>query len=268
VRLDVSCNLSYAVSGPSVFFFNIAPPNTPFQRVETEELLVSPGRPIEEFTDPDGRNRYHRVEVQGGEMTVSYRATVSTEPAPGPNAAIIATPPILLPPHVLPFVVPSRHCESDLLLRMAWKEFGSLPETIERPERIADWIHGNVDYLVGYSGSMTSAFNTATARAGVCRDFAHLGIALCRAINVPARFVSAYASDLRPPDFHAVFEAWLDGHWYVFDATRMASRTSLVRIGTGRDAAEVSFALIFGPAFLTSLNVSAEPSGPQDRRPA
>ena len=115
---------------------------------------------------------------------------------------------------------------------------------------ICNWIYGNVDYISGTTDALTSAFDTVTQRAGVCRDFAHLGIALCRAMGIPARYVSAYAWRLSPPDFHAVFEAYLDGPgggaWYLFDPTRMTGADGLVRIGIGRDAADVAFCSIFG----------------------
>ena len=119
-----------------------------------------------------------------------------------------------------------------------------------RLNAICNWIHDNVDYVGGISDEMTSAFDTATQRAGVCRDFAHLAIAMCRALGIPARYVSAYAHRLDPPDFHAVIEAYLQGPsgmgWYLFDPTRKAAPDGLVRIGIGRDAAEVAFATPFG----------------------
>ena len=258
MRYAISCRLHYAIPGPSAFVFNVAPPDTPFQRVERESLSVKPEHAVEEFADPEGLNRFHRLEAAGGELTLAYEATVVSEPTVAPAKDIRANPPAALPPATFPYVVPSRHCESDLLMRLSWRSFGKLPETIARPAQIADWINENVDYLAGSSGSMTSAFNTVTSRAGVCRDFAHLGIAFCRAINIPARFVSCYAFDLMPRDFHAVFEAWLDGRWYLFDPTGRASPGGLVRLGTGRDAADVSFALIFGPAILRWMDVRAE----------
>ena len=111
---------------------------------------------------------------------------------------------------------------------------------------IADWIHDNVEYLRGSTNSVTSAFDTVTQRTGVCRDFSHLGIALCRALNIPARYFSGYAYELDPPDFHACFECFIGGSWVVFDATRLAHLNGLVRIGTGRDAADAAVASIFG----------------------
>ncbi len=123
---------------------------------------------------------------------------------------------------------------------------------------ICNWIFENVEYLRGSSDQHTSAFDTVTERAGVCRDFAHLGIAFCRALNIPARFLSAYAYELLPPDFHACFEAYLGHRWYVFDATRLAPQNGLIRIGVGRDAADTPFASIFGAAEMNSISLSVE----------
>ncbi|HEY9771021.1 MAG TPA: transglutaminase family protein [Coleofasciculaceae cyanobacterium] len=123
-----------------------------------------------------------------------------------------------------------------------------------------------IDYISGSSDSHTSAYDTATERAGVCRDFAHLGIAFCRALTIPARFVSAYAWQLKPPDFPACFEAYLGNQWYLFDATRLAPTDGLVRIATGRDAADVAFATVFGAVQLNKMNVYIENIG--DRQEA
>jgi transglutaminase-like putative cysteine protease len=153
------------------------------------------------------------------------------------------------------YLYPSRYCQSDLLLRFALTEFGHLFPGYSRVTAICNWIYDNLLYLSGSSNSLTSACDTALERVGVCRDFAHLGIALCRALNIPARFVSGYAYGLIPSDFHAVFEAYLDGRWYLFDPTRLVPLKSVVRVGTGRDAADVSFATIFGLAQMNEMRL-------------
>ena len=134
--------------------------------------------------------------------------------------------------------------------RFARRTFGDLPGGYQRVNAICNWIRDHVDYISGSSDALTSAFDTVTERAGVCRDFAHLAIALCRALGIPARYVSAYAWRLSPPDFHAVIEAYLQGPtgpgWYLFDPTRMSAPDGLVRIGIGRDAAEVAFCTVYG----------------------
>jgi transglutaminase-like putative cysteine protease len=140
-------------------------------------------------------------------------------------------------------------------LRFVAAEFGHLVPGYSRVTAICNWIYDNVLYLSGSSDSLTSACDTAIERVGVCRDFAHLGIAFCRALNIPARFVSGYAYGLNPPDFHAWFEAYLGGRWYLFDPTRLVPQSGLIRVGTGRDAADVSFATIFGPVQMNQMSL-------------
>lgn len=266
MHYTVGCTLEYAVPSPSVFVFNIAASNTVFQTVEHESLSFSPDLPVDGWVEPETGARYHRVEVTGPHLSVQYHGTVTVEPTVQDPTLIAPIPPADIPLQDLFYVVPSRYCQSDQLMRLAYREFGRAPRTFEQPRRIAEWIHANVDYLVGTTTPLTSAFDIATSRAGVCRDFAHLGIAFCRALNIPARFVSAYAYDLWPRDFHAVFEAKLGDRWYLFDPTRQASPGGFVRIGAGRDAADVSFASIFGPARMTHMEVHADAGDAESER--
>ena len=134
----------------------------------------------------------------------------------------------------MPFLLPSRFVPSDRLSAFACREFGDLPKGQSRVTAICNWLYNNIDYRRGSSNEQTTADESLLLRAGVCRDFAHLGIAFCRALNIPARFVSCYAYGLEPRDFHAVFEAYLDGRWWLFDGTRQANLDGLVRIGVGR----------------------------------
>jgi transglutaminase-like putative cysteine protease len=151
--------------------------------------------------------------------------------------------------------MPTRYCESDLLGHAAQKLFGALPPGHARVQAIVDWIHENVDYQLGSSQATTTAMEVFVQRAGVCRDFAHLGVTFCRALNIPARLVVGYARfDAPPPDFHAVFEAFLGGRWVLFDATKMSPLDEMIRIATGRDAKDVAFATIFGPVSMISMN--------------
>jgi transglutaminase-like putative cysteine protease len=135
-----------------------------------------------------------------------------------------------------------------VLSRAAQQMFGDVTPGFDRVKAIESWIFESIDYLPGFSVSTTTAQEVFVQRAGVCRDFAHLGITLCRALNIPARLVVGYVHFEDPPqDFHAVWEAWLSGQWVLFDATRLAPTERLVRVGTGRDAKDVAFATIFGP---------------------
>jgi transglutaminase-like putative cysteine protease len=144
------------------------------------------------------------------------------------------------------------------LQNLAYKEFGSIENIYSKVLAITDWIYNNVEYVSGSTNSQTSALDTLTERTGVCRDFAHLGITLCRALSIPARYLTCYAYTLQPPDFHACFEAYIGGNWIVFDATRLVPLNSLVKIANGRDAADAAVASIFGNASSTSIFVSCE----------
>lgn len=256
-RFSIGCRLAYQVSAPSVFVMNVAAVENEYQRIESERFEVAPELPIEEYVDPVSGNRYHRFALSHQHVTLRYTATVSYTPRLADGSALGALPPEQLSLSMLPYLLPSRYCQSDHLMRLASREFGRLRPGYAQVREICQWIHRNVDYLVGSTGPLTSAFDVATSRAGVCRDFAHLGIALCRAVNIPARFVSGYACNLWPPDFHAMFEAWLGDDWYLFDPTRQVSPVNMLRIGTGRDATDVSFSLIFGPAIMTGMEVYA-----------
>ena len=218
--------------------------------------------PCDEWTDPATQNRFIRVIAQKGPLEIRYRAEVESTPQFAAAEAIGEIPPQALPLSVVPFLYPSRYCESDRLVRLANDEFGYFLPGFSRVTAICNYIHQHIAYERGSSGSQTSAFDTVTERAGVCRDFAHLGIAFCRALGIPARFVSGYAHGLEPPDFHACFEAFLgneggdgSGAWYFFDATRLSPQTGYVRIGSGRDAADISFATLFGPVEFRGMEI-------------
>jgi transglutaminase-like putative cysteine protease len=146
-----------------------------------------------------------------------------------------------LPSDVLPFLLPSRFCPSDKFMRFAQREFSSAGDGVARVMAILDWIHRNVDYVAGVSDAETTAEGTFVDRAGVCLDFTHLGITLSRALVIPARAVSAYALELDPPDFHAIFEVYIANGWWLIDPTRLAPIEGIVRIGSGRDASDIAF---------------------------
>jgi len=164
----------------------------------------------------------------------------------------------------LAYLNPSRYCESDKLFRFAGEEFGHLLPGYSRVTAICNWTFEHLTYTPGSTGPTTTACDVLLQRTGVCRDYAHVAISLCRAMGVPARYVSGYAVNLQPPDFHGFFEAYLDGRWYLFDATRLAPVGGFVRIGTGRDAADVAFATIRGDAQSTALEVWAEETQADD----
>ena len=156
------------------------------------------------------------------------------------------------------FLLPSRYCESDKLSELANEVVDGVVSGYDQAEAIRNWIHTNLEYRYGTSNASTSAKDTADAMVGVCRDFTHLGVSLCRSLNIPARMVVGYLYQLDPMDLHAWFEAFIGGRWYTFDATQHEPRGGRVVVAYGRDAADVSFTTQFGPAQLTNMQVSVE----------
>jgi len=252
----IDLRLEYQVGSPTHFWFNIEAAEHEVNRVVDERLSVSPSVQVRHFLHERTGNRSFRFDATGGTLSVHYRAQLELHPKPVPlhldEAAVTA-----VPDEVLRYLMPSRYCESDLLSRAAQQLFGQITPGIGRVRAVESWIHDSIAYLPGFSNSTTTAQEVFVQRAGVCRDFAHLGITLCRALNIPARLVVGYVHFAEPPqDFHAVFEAWLDGRWVLFDATRMAPLDRLVRVGAGRDAKDVAFATMFGGVFMTRKELS------------
>jgi len=196
-----------------------------------------------------------------GHLTVHYAASVDRGPGPATPLTSSADYDRQI------YLRPSRYCPSDHLIGFAVAEFGAGPDVAERIATITEWIRLRTGYVPGSGTVHDSAEHTLLTGIGTCRDFAHLGIALCRATGIPARFAAVYAPGLTPMDFHAVFEALDDGHWRVYDPTGLAPRQSLVRIVTGRDAADTAFASVTaGLAELVGVAVSAtaQPTLPLD----
>lgn len=256
-RIHVESELEYTINSPTSFVFNIASASTSHQQTFDEQLTVYPPTDYEWCMLNEHGVRGVRLNSQPGELKVSYSAKVQLSPEVGQAEQLQEIEHKTMPPEVLPFLSPSRYCESDRLGLFAWKEFGHLDSGYFRVEAICDWVNQQIDYVAGSTDSSSSACDVIIQRAGVCRDFAHVSIALCRALGIPARYLSGYAAELQPPDFHGFFEAYLNENWYLFDATRMAPVSGFVRVGIGRDAADSSFANIVGQATLQSMRVSA-----------
>ena len=258
MKFKLGCQLDYDLSCDSTFIFNIRAIENEYQHILHQSLQIEPNCKLEEYRDRHLPNNYFRLNVPQGKLKLNYQAEVDLTHDADKIDEIVETPPASLPLDVVPYLYPSRYCQSDRLMKLAQDEFAGCSSGYSKVRAICDWIYQKVDYISGSSDSHTSAFDTATQRSGVCRDFAHLGIALCRALSIPARFVSAYAWQLEPPDFHACFEAYLGNKWYLFDATLLAPTNGLVRIGTGRDAADTAFATVFGAVQLNNMNVYIE----------
>jgi transglutaminase-like putative cysteine protease len=198
------------------------------------------------LTDVHG-SRLHQVFPSAGAMTVNYRAKVTAPRELDPVS----------PLDLIRYLRPSRYCESDTLTPIAQGEFAGL-SGVDLLEAVSSWVGTRLDYIPGSSRPTDGAVSTLLAREGVCRDYAHLVIALLRALGMPARMASVYAPGLKPMDFHAVAEAYADGAWQVVDATTLAPRQNMVRIATGRDAADTAFMdVLSGVATLDAIRVAA-----------
>jgi transglutaminase-like putative cysteine protease len=267
VRLEFSTVLGYEVSAPGCdFIFNIQAAHTPRQVVVHESLQVSQNVQTSAYTDPATRSRYLRLRARPGPLSLSYGAVVDLTHYEARPDQLPELSPQALPGEVLPYLYPSRYCQSDRLLTLAGQEFGHLPLGYGRAKAICDWVHRHVTFQGNTSNSNTSALDTLIERVGVCRDFAHLMIALCRAANLPARMASGmdYGADpiLGPPDFHAYVEVFLGDRWYIFDPSGTAIPMGFVRFATGRDAADIAFATIFGSVMAAQpiVNIRAVPN--------
>jgi transglutaminase-like putative cysteine protease len=216
---------------------------------------LSDGHPpisLRAIHNTDGQTM-HLITSGPGRLAVKYRAEIRLR-----GTAVDAGDPRSVDYERQVYLRPSRYCPSDHLIGFAIAEFGDGPKPRDRIAAITEWIRKRIEYVPGSSTVHDSAEDTLLTGMGTCRDFAHLGVALCRATGIPARFAAVYAPGLSPMDFHAVYEANEDGRWYVYDSTGLAPRASLVRIATGRDAADTAFAAVTrGNAELESIEVGA-----------
>ena len=239
MKLQIHAELVYTFAEATQVIACIEASRSADQDILGERLDISPSaKPV---TDVDlSGDRRLRTSLSG-QTSIVYTATVDNRVRQILPLSGRQHPWIELPEHTLPFLLPSRFCPSDKFNRFAEREFGQAGDGIAKVMAVLDWITANVDYVHGISTPETTAERTFVDRAGVCRDFTHLGITLCRALSIPARAVSAYALNLEPPDFHAIFEVYLAGAWWLVDPTRLAPIEGIVRIGSGRDAADIAF---------------------------
>ena len=257
MTFQINAELSYDVVMRSTVLLSIHALTTPNQKLFQESFKVTPGVVWEELPMGTGENRYIRLDT--GEATtleLSYAVMAETSHTMVRHEEITDIPVSEIRRSAISYLFPSRYCQSDRLGRLAMKMFGAIGLPYQQVVVISDWIFDNIDYLTGATDTETSAYDTVTQRAGVCRDFAHLGIAFCRALSIPARYFTGYACNMQPPDFHACFEACIGNRWFIFDPTRRAPLNGLVRIATGRDAADASVATIFGQMQMTGMSVS------------
>lgn len=266
IRFDLSITLDYTIQSSTDFIFIIQPTHTPYQRVTWEALKIEPeGVVAESELHGEPGNRHLRLRAEPGPFRLRYDAIVDLVHHFALPEDLRETPIADLPASVLQFVYPSRYCQSDQLLEVARREFGTMQPGYARVEAIRRWVQQRTSFQVGSSHVGTSALDTYSCGAGVCRDFSHLMIAMCRALNIPARFATGidYGADpsLGPTDFHCYVEAYLGDRWYIFDPSGISPRMGLIRIGTGRDASDVSFATIFGSVQWSMPRISIRAEG-------
>jgi transglutaminase-like putative cysteine protease len=264
---EVTADIEYHASFASAMILSMHAQESESQAILSEHFEIEPRIPHSLFRDDHG-NRFVRLNTgTHKQLKVHYRATVDCNFDISRADHVPETPVTVLDHAALQYVFPSRYCQSDRLGKLAWDLFGDAKSPHEKVVKITDWIYRNVAYVSGSTNSSTSAYDTVTQRVGVCRDFAHLGIALCRALNIPARYFTGYAYQLQPPDFHACFECLIGEHWMVFDPTRLARLNGLVRIATGRDAADTAVASVFGSVACVHSAVTCELGKDQEFRP-
>jgi transglutaminase-like putative cysteine protease len=249
---SVGCTIDFAVATPVEIALQVAVAWDPARLLGERLDVLGNGHPVavrELPGTPAGRQ--HLLHADPGPLTITYDARFAALPWGRPTPAPVCDT------ERVEALRPSRYCPSDRFVGFARSHFDQAAPA-DRVRAICAYVHRHIAYVAGTSEQTTDAADTLLAGQGVCRDFAHLVIALCRAVDVPARFAAVYAPGLWPMDLHAVAETELDGVWRVWDATRLAPRSTLVRIATGRDAADAAFATVLsGQAQLTGLSIGA-----------
>jgi len=263
MRVHVGCRIVYESTFPTPMMLVVRPPQEYNHRLIEEQQTINPDIPLKEYIDSFG-NLIWRLVAPLGALEITYAAIAEVPPTPDPTLpALLRTPVEDLPDDVLMYTLPSRHCPSDLFINDAWQLFGHIDGGWAQVQAVCDWLHSNVTYGTG-STSSTTGWDAYQLRRGVCRDFAHLGVSFCRALNYPARYVCGYLPDINVPfdpapmDFHAWFEVYMDGEWHTFDARHNRPRTGRVLIARGRDAVDVALATVYGIAQMMTIQVWAD----------
>lgn len=260
LALTVGCTLGFETPQPVSAIIQVAP-SGPGIQVSTESWET--GSEHHAYIDSFG-NRCERLTIDAGASRMAYEAEVLlSSPVDRHLPEAPETPVTALPDQHIAFVMPSRFCLPDELGHEAWQRFGDLPPGWSRVQAIVDFVHDHLQWVPGASNPWTTALDAYRAGQGVCRDFAHLAISFCRALNIPARYVTGYIPEIdvpppaEPMDFAAWFEAYLDGEWHTFDARNNRRRVGRVVVGRGRDAVDVAVMTSFGPVNLTEFEVRA-----------
>ena len=263
LNVRVGCELVYRTEAPTPALILFKPRQSQTQFLREERLHFEPHLSAREYED-EHHNIIYRTCLKPGRNLLRHDAIVrvpSTPPEAHPVDGVVSVQD--LPSDVLRYALPSRYADSDRLLDFAWQTFGHVPHGLQRVQAICDWTHNSIEYRTGSGDSRLSAFEIIARRYGVCRDLAHVALALCRTFNIPARYVTGHIPDIgvrdpgTPFDFHAYFEVYLAHRWQMFDARYNVPRIGRVKIATGLDAANCAFSTIFGAATLERFEVWA-----------
>ncbi len=263
MRVRVGCEFFYELPAPTPMLFIVRPRQCDLHRLLDESRTIAPEVPLHDFVDVFG-NCVWRLKAPVGQLRLRYDAVAEVPPTPDPLCAHLpATAIEELPDDTLVYTLPSRYCPSDLIADDAARLFGDTLDGGVRVQAICDWTHANINYHAG-STSATSGYEAYQQRQGVCRDFAHIGILFCRALNIPARYVCGYLPDIgvppdpTPMDFHAWFEAYVGGAWRTFDARHNVPRIGRVVVARGRDAVDAALTTSYGISQLIRMTVWAD----------
>ena len=269
LTVRVGCSLAYDVTTPTPVLFVLKPRHEGRNFVLQETLSFGIGLPSYEFQDSHGNNTYRSM-FMPGRNEIRHDALVTISGLPDSREIFGSVLPVgQLPYDVLRYTLPSRYCDSDKLLNFAWNQFGHIEHGLLRVQAICDWVHNNIEYRFGSGRPDISASEVIERRYGVCRDFAHVAIALCRAFNLPARYVTGHLPDIgyidpgTPMDFHAYCEVYLGRDWLTFDPRYNVPRIGRIKVAHGSDAVDGAFATIYGAATLSHFEVWAYQVDPQ-----
>jgi transglutaminase-like putative cysteine protease len=257
MRLKAGCELSLSAPESVHLIAMLRPRSGEAQWIASEVYDFVPRVPATEYVDSFG-NLCQRLTVPAGKLCLRTEAVVETSETIRVERGAPPTEPAALPEHTLQYLLPSRYCPSDRLLERAAKIVEGVAPGYDQADAIRQWIHDHIEYRYGVSDGSTSALETLEAKAGVCRDFSHIGLSMCRALRIPARMVVGYLYRLDPMDLHAWFEAFFNNRWYTFDATQEEPRGGRIAIAYGRDAADVALITELGDLKTDQMKVWVE----------
>ena len=263
ITIRVGLELSYEAAEPTPMSLLIQPRLDPWQHLREEQLSFSPDIFLRESQDVHG-NIVRIFDLPAGRTTIRHDALVSVPVLPEDHGSVDGAVPLAeLPPDLLRYTLPSRYCDSDRLMDFAFEKFGQVPHGLQRVRAICDWVHRNVQYRWGAGTRFTAASEIIAQGSGVCRDFAHAAIALCRCFNLPTRYVTGHVPDVafQDPgtamDFHAYMQVYIGHRWQTFDARFNVPRIGRIKIACGHDAVDGAFSTLYGAATLAWFNVWA-----------